>query len=93
MGSPIVLIRTLRCRLPTPLFPSLARRPIEWRLALHRAPRLITDEDGQERLQIDPTLIGSGQRRRASIRAMGRDGHVIADGFKYSQGAPAGNSR
>jgi predicted TIM-barrel fold metal-dependent hydrolase len=56
-----------------------------------RAPRLITNNHGRQQLQVDAALLGSAERGLGAIGAIGaRDGHVIADGFEYSQGRPGG---
>jgi predicted TIM-barrel fold metal-dependent hydrolase len=56
-----------------------------------RAPRLVKDENGYERLQIDSQLLGGTQRGLGAIGAIGaRDGHVIAEGFEYNQGRAGG---
>jgi predicted TIM-barrel fold metal-dependent hydrolase len=56
-----------------------------------RAPRLITNTNGKQQLQIDTMMAGSAERGLGAIGAIGaRDGHVIADGFEYDQGRPGG---
>jgi len=56
-----------------------------------RAPRLITNNNGRQQLQVDAALLGSAERGLGAIGAIGaRDGHVIADGFEYSQGRAGG---
>jgi predicted TIM-barrel fold metal-dependent hydrolase len=56
-----------------------------------RAPRLITNANGKQQLQIDTMMAGSAERGLGAIGAIGaRDGHVIADGFEYDQGRPGG---
>jgi predicted TIM-barrel fold metal-dependent hydrolase len=56
-----------------------------------RAPRLIKNNNGAMQLQIDSALLGSAERGLGAIGAIGaRDGHVIADGFEYSQGRAGG---
>ena len=56
-----------------------------------RAPRLVTNNHGRQQLQVDTALLGSAERGLGAIGAIGaRDGHVIADGFEYSQGRPGG---
>ncbi len=56
-----------------------------------RAPRLVTNNHGKQQLQVDAALLGSAERGLGAIGAIGaRDGHVIADGFEYSQGRPGG---
>ena len=56
-----------------------------------RAPRLITNNNGKQQLQIDTMMAGSAERGLGAIGAIGaRDGHVIADGFEYSQGRAGG---
>jgi predicted TIM-barrel fold metal-dependent hydrolase len=56
-----------------------------------RAPRLVTNNKGRQQLQVDTALLGSAERGLGAIGAIGaRDGHVIADGFEYSQGRPGG---
>jgi predicted TIM-barrel fold metal-dependent hydrolase len=56
-----------------------------------RAPRLITNANGKQQLQIDTMMAGSAERGLGAIGAIGaRDGHVIADGFEYSHGRPGG---
>jgi uncharacterized protein len=56
-----------------------------------RAPRLVTNNQGRQQLQVDTALLGSAERGLGAIGAIGaRDGHVIADGFEYSQGRPGG---
>jgi predicted TIM-barrel fold metal-dependent hydrolase len=56
-----------------------------------RAPRLVTNNHGRQQLQVDAALLGSAERGLGAIGAIGaRDGHVIADGFEYSQGRAGG---
>jgi uncharacterized protein len=56
-----------------------------------RAPRLVTNNQGRQQLQVDTALLGSAERGLGAIGAIGaRDGHVIADGFEYSQGRAGG---
>ncbi|HEX3882150.1 MAG TPA: amidohydrolase family protein [Stellaceae bacterium] len=56
-----------------------------------RAPRLVTNKNGKQQLQIDTMMAGSAERGLGAIGAIGaRDGHVIADGFEYDQGRPGG---
>ena len=56
-----------------------------------RAPRLVTNANGKQQLQIDTMMAGSAERGLGAIGAIGaRDGHVIADGFEYDQGRPGG---
>jgi predicted TIM-barrel fold metal-dependent hydrolase len=56
-----------------------------------RAPRLVTNNKGRQQLQVDTALLGNADRGLGAIGAIGaRDGHVIADGFEYSQGRPGG---
>jgi len=56
-----------------------------------RAPRLVTNNQGRQQLQVDSALLGSAERGLGAIGAIGaRDGHVIADGFEYSQGRAGG---
>ena len=56
-----------------------------------RAPRLVTNANGKQQLQIDTMMAGSAERGLGAIGAIGaRDGHVIADGFEYSQGRAGG---
>jgi len=56
-----------------------------------RAPRLIRNNNGAMQLQIDSALLGNAERGLGAIGAIGaRDGHVIADGFEYSQGRAGG---
>jgi len=56
-----------------------------------RAPRLVTNNHGKQQLQVDAALLGSAERGLGAIGAIGaRDGHVIADGFEYSQGRAGG---
>jgi predicted TIM-barrel fold metal-dependent hydrolase len=56
-----------------------------------RAPRLIKNNNGAMQLQIDTALLGNAERGLGAIGAIGaRDGHVIADGFEYSQGRAGG---
>jgi uncharacterized protein len=56
-----------------------------------RAPRLVTNNHGRQQLQVDSALLGSAERGLGAIGAIGaRDGHVIADGFEYSQGRAGG---
>ena len=56
-----------------------------------RAPRLVTNNHGRQQLQVDTALLGSAERGLGAIGAIGaRDGHVIADGFEYSQGRAGG---
>jgi uncharacterized protein len=56
-----------------------------------RAPKLVTNANGKQQLQVDTALLGSAERGLGAIGAIGaRDGHVIADGFEYSQGRPGG---
>jgi uncharacterized protein len=56
-----------------------------------RAPRLVTNNNGRQQLQVDTALLGSAERGLGAIGAIGaRDGHVIADGFEYSQGRAGG---
>jgi predicted TIM-barrel fold metal-dependent hydrolase len=56
-----------------------------------RAPRLVTNANGRQQLQVDAALLGNAERGLGAIGAIGaRDGHVIADGFDYSQGRAGG---
>jgi len=56
-----------------------------------RAPRLVTNANGKQQLQIDTMMAGSAERGLGAIGAIGaRDGHVIADGFEYSNGRAGG---
>jgi predicted TIM-barrel fold metal-dependent hydrolase len=56
-----------------------------------RAPQLVTNANGKQQLQIDTMMAGSAERGLGAIGAIGaRDGHVIADGFEYSQGRAGG---
>ena len=59
-----------------------------------RAPRLITNNQGRQQLQVDTALLGSAERGLGAIGAIGaRDGHVIADGFSTTRAAPAASIR
>ncbi|MGH7093000.1 MAG: hypothetical protein ACREFB_05640, partial [Stellaceae bacterium] len=56
-----------------------------------RAPRLVTNKNGKQQLQIDTMMAGSAERGLGAIGAIGaRDGHVITESFDYSQGRPGG---
>jgi uncharacterized protein len=56
-----------------------------------RAPRLVKDDNGAERLQLDSALIGGSARGLGLIGAIGaRDGHVLTEAFEYKQGRAGG---
>ena len=51
----------------------------------------MTNNHGRQQLQVDTALLGNAERGLGAIGAIGaRDGHVIADGFEYSQGRAGG---
>ena len=55
-----------------------------------RAPRLIRDNDGKQRLQIDEQTLGS-KRGMGALGAVGaRDGVVVDDAMEYEQGKKGG---
>jgi uncharacterized protein len=56
-----------------------------------RAPRLIKGENGRERLVMDETMVGDGNRGIGRIGAVGaRQGVVAADTMEYKDGKPGG---
>ena len=56
-----------------------------------RAPRLVTGENGKERLVIEEHAVGDGQRGIGRIGAVGaRQGVVAADTMAYKDGMPGG---
>jgi uncharacterized protein len=56
-----------------------------------RAPRLVTNKNGKQQLQIDTMMAGSAERGLGAIGAIGaRDGHVITESFDYEQGRAGG---
>ena len=56
-----------------------------------RAPRIVKDENGKERLVIEEHAVGDGQRGIGRIGAVGaRQGVVEADTMEYKDGKPGG---
>ena len=56
-----------------------------------RAPRIVKDENGKERLVIEEQAVGDGQRGIGRIGAVGaRQGVVAADTMEYKDGKPGG---
>ena len=56
-----------------------------------RAPRLVKGENGKERLVMDETVVGDGNRGIGRIGAVGaRQGVVAADTMEYKDGKPGG---
>ena len=56
-----------------------------------RAPRLVKGENGKERLVMDETPVGDGNRGIGRIGAVGaRQGVVAADTMEYKDGKPGG---
>src|SRR5579864_6301330 len=56
-----------------------------------RAPRLVKGDNGKERLVMDETVVGDGNRGIGRIGAVGaRQGIVAADTLEYKDGKPGG---
>jgi predicted TIM-barrel fold metal-dependent hydrolase len=55
-----------------------------------RAPRLITDTDGKQRLAVESKVLGSSKGLGAAGGVGARDGTVCDDTMDYSEGKPGG---
>src|ERR1700692_4159729 len=55
-----------------------------------RAPKLITDTDGKQRLLIEERIIGSSKGIGLAGAVGARDGVVCDDTMEYSEGKPGG---
>src|SRR5262245_55411408 len=55
-----------------------------------RAPRLIVDKDGKQRLAIESKVLGSSEGLGAAGGVGARDGTVCDDTMDYSEGKPGG---